>query len=139
MPRISVFMIRSALIQLALGGTLGALMFLHKGTNALPFAFRFYTAHVEMMLFGWTLQLALGVAAWILPRFSQAPKYGRLGLAWAAWAMLNSGVLCVSAQSFGIDFEALTVLGRGLELAAVGLFIVFIWGRVKPMMEGMTT
>lgn len=137
MPRISFIMIRSALIQLGIGGSLGVLMFLHKGTNALPFAFRFYAAHVEMMLFGWTLQLALGVAAWILPRFSQAPKYGRVRLAWMAWAMLNSGVLCVSAQSFGVDSPALTVVGRGLELGAVVLFIAYVWKRIKPMMEGL--
>ena len=36
----------------------------------------------EVVLFGWTLQLAMGIAFWILPRFSHEPRYGNQAFGW---------------------------------------------------------
>jgi hypothetical protein len=76
MPRLSVFMLRTALIHLGIGFTLGALLLSNKG---IPYAlelWRLLLPHVEFVLFGWTMQLMMGVAFWILPRHTHEPRYG---------------------------------------------------------------
>ncbi len=80
---------------------------------------------------GWTAQLALGVAYWILPRFHSE----RRREAWAALAsgLLNAGILVVSvAVLWGQGVPWLTA-GRALETAAALAFAWHAWPRVKPM------
>ena len=50
---------RSALIYLALGFTFGALMLFEKGVPFYPPLLRLLPAHIEFVLFGWTMQLAI--------------------------------------------------------------------------------
>jgi hypothetical protein len=82
-PRLSCWFIRASLLYLAVGFTLGALLLVHKGIPLHPALWRMLPPHLECLLLGWTLQLALGVAFWILPRFPQGPD-GNEALAW--WA-----------------------------------------------------
>ena len=60
MPRLSIWFIRSALIYLALGFTFGALLLANKGFPIIPEIWRLLPAHIELLLVGWTLQLAMG-------------------------------------------------------------------------------
>ena len=73
MTRLSVWPVRTALIYLAIGFLLGALMLFEKGARIDPALLRLLPMHVEFVLVGWTVQLAMGVAFWILPRFSREP------------------------------------------------------------------
>ena len=82
------------------------------------------------MLLGWTIQLAFGVAFWILPRFPQAPRYGRERLGWLGFGLINSGLLLVVSSAW-ISAVWLPFVGRALELAGVISFAVMIWPRVK--------
>jgi hypothetical protein len=70
MTRLSMWTVRTALLYLGVGFLLGALMLLQKGVPIDPSMLRLLPMHVEFVLLGWTLQLAMGVAFWILPRFS---------------------------------------------------------------------
>lgn len=134
MIAVSAWMIRAALLYLGIGFTFGALMLVNKGIPLDPSLWRLLNIHVEFLLIGWTLQLAMGVAAWILPRFSAEPRYGALGLMWAAFALLNTGVLCVAAGSWaGEPLTRLILAGRALELLAAVSFVAHIWRRVKPL------
>jgi len=127
-------MVRAALLHLGVGFTLGALLLLDKAAPFSPEVWRLWPIHVELTLVGWVMQLAMGVAFWIMPRFSRLPnRYGlRTTYAWAAFALLNAGVLAVSAGSWWHALDALTLAGRAAELAAVGLFVVHLWPRIKP-------
>jgi hypothetical protein len=131
-PRLSRWSIRAALVYLAAGFTFGALILTAKGFPDLAWAWRLLPAHIEFLLFGWTLQLVLGVAFWILPRFSHDPRRGLEPLAWAAMAMLNLGVCLVSLRTLADLPAALTVVGRSLEAAAAIAFVAYAWPRVKP-------
>jgi len=132
MPRLSVWMIRAALIYLLLGFTLGALLLAQKGISYWPALWDTLPAHVEFVLFGWTVQLALGMAFWILPRFSKAPKRGNEKVAWGSFLLLNLGIWLAS-------FAALDPQGRLLfaarlaEVGAAVLFAIHAWPRVKPV------
>jgi len=93
MPQLSVLFARTALIYLALGFTLGAILLCNKRMPLHPAVWRLLPAHIEYLLMGWTVQLALGVAFWILPRWQSARSDVRP--AWAAFLLLNLGIWLV--------------------------------------------
>ncbi len=132
MPRLSQWVIRTALVYLGAGFTLGALILWQKG---LPYAggvWRLLPMHVEFLLAGWTMQLAMGVGFWILPRFLRGRPRGDERLVWAAYLLLNLGVLSVGVGSWLVAPPLLLLLGRGLELLAAALFALHTWPRIKP-------
>lgn len=130
MPRLSAWTVRTALVYFGVGFTLGALMLLNKGLPIDPRLWRLLPLHIEFLMFGWTLQLAMGVAFWILPRFSGGDR-GDVRLAWAAFVLLNAGVLCVSAAQWIGGAESMLV-GRVAELLAAIAFALHAWPRIKP-------
>jgi hypothetical protein len=128
---LSCWYIRASLLYLAVGFTFGALLLVHKGIPLHPALWRLLPPHFEFLLLGWTLQLALGVAFWILPRFSQGRERGNEALAWCAFGLLNVGVCLVGV---GWMFGApgwIPWLGRMLEAAAALTFAAHAWPRVK--------
>lgn len=132
MPALSVWMVRAALLHLGAGFTLGALMLWQKGLPFDPQVWRWREAHIDMLLLGWTLQLAMGVAFWIMPRFSTPPRHGDVRPAVAAALLLNVGVLLSAAGGWAGDQPWLVLSGRALVLLAVLLFVLHIWPRVRP-------
>lgn len=130
MPRLSVWFIRAALLHLIAGFTLGALLLIHKGTAISPWIWRLRPAHIDLLLIGWTVQLAMGVAYWILPRFWQ--QRGNILAAWTAFILLNAGVLLsVTVTLTGLPAQQYAV-SRLLQAGAVLAFAVHAWPRVKP-------
>ena len=69
MPRLSIWYIRASLLYLVLGFTLGGLLLFNKGIPLDPRIWILLPAHIESVLFGWTVQLVMGMAFWILPDF----------------------------------------------------------------------
>lgn len=134
MPRITVWMVRTSLLQLGIGFTVGMLMLFNKGVPIDPIIWRLRHIHIEMLLLGWTMQLAMGVAFWVLPRFSVAPRYGRERLGWLAYILLNGG-LHIFVVGAWLNGEWLLLVGRALELSAVACFTVMIWPRVKALSQ----
>jgi cbb3-type cytochrome oxidase subunit 1 len=123
-------MLRTALIYLGIGFTLGALLLSNKGIPYAPLLWRLLLPHVETVLFGWTIQLIMGVAFWILPRHTREPRYGNVNLVWGAYAFLNVGIIA-AALGLWTGVEPLALAGRVLELIAVMLFAIAIFPRVK--------
>lgn len=132
MPTLTIWYIRSALLHLLLGFTFGALMLANKGIPFYPALWRLRAAHIEILLVGWIVQLALGVAYWIVPRFWEPPRRGnRLG-AYLAFGLLNLGVWLIALQTiYGLP-PLLAVLGRVAEAGAAVSFAAHIWPRVVP-------
>jgi hypothetical protein len=136
MPTISLWVVRTALLYLGTGVTLGSYMLAAKGARFDVLALRWVPVHIEMLLFGWLVQLALGVAAWILPRFTHPPKYGNLRLAWSAYGLFNAGILTIILGAWFLpgSFEVV-LIGRILEILAVIGWAIFLFPRVKPFAE----
>ncbi len=132
MPRLSVWLIRTALIHLAGGFTFGMLLLFHKGVPLNPVLWRLLPLHIECVLIGWTVQLAMGVAFWILPRFRLSGR-GNETLVWLAYGLINVGVLAVGLGGALAASPAIVLAGRVAELASVVLFAVHAWPRVKPI------
>lgn len=131
MPRLSVLMIRASLAYLAGGFFVGALMLANRGVPLGGWVYRLRPAHIEFLLLGWTVQLALGVAFWILPRFRSGRERGREELAWAAFVLLNAGVLGTAIGGATGAPGVVALLGRCAEGLAAGAFALHAWPRVK--------
>ncbi|HSM55913.1 MAG TPA: hypothetical protein VK879_07135 [Candidatus Sulfomarinibacteraceae bacterium] len=132
MPRLSALSIKLALLYLLVGFTFGQLMLINKGIPIHPELWRLLPAHIEFLLVGWTAQLALAVAHWIVPRF-RGGDYGRPALAWLAIGLLNAGVLLTGLGPLFSLPPWVPFLGRLAEIAAVISFAVYIWPRVRPL------
>ena len=135
MPRLSIWMIRAALLYLAVGFTFGGLLLFHKGLPLSPVLWSLLPAHIEFLLFGWTVQLIMGVAFWILPRFSREPRRGNLPLACMAFALLNLGVWLAGFGHLLFPRAAplIGLLGRAAEAGAALAFAAHAWPRVKAL------
>ncbi len=131
MPRLSVLMIRAALAYLAGGSLVGALLLAHRGVPLGNWLHRLVPVHVEFLLLGWTVQLALGVAFWILPRFRSGAERGREAPAWLAFAFLNVGIHTVAIGGAVGAPAAVGLLGRCAEGLAAAAFALHAWPRVK--------
>jgi hypothetical protein len=132
MPLLSVFFIRTALIYLSLGFTFGGLILFNKGITIMPAVWSLLPAHIEFLLIGWTIQLILGVAFWILPRFSQGPARGREEIAWLSYFLINAGIWMDILAPLFHELPWLQLLGRLLEVGAAAIFAGYAWRRVKP-------
>lgn len=131
MPRLTVWFVRSSMIYLLLGFTLGALMLAQDGISYYPAIMAFLPVHMEFLLVGWLVQLAMGVAFWIFPRFGWAlpESRGKEQLIWISFWLLNTGVWMVVLELW---LPAVLLFGRVLEAGAVIIYAVGSWRRVKP-------
>jgi len=132
MPKLSVWMSRASLVHMGVGFLFGALILAQKG---IPFDGRVWSllnAHAEIMVFGWTMQLVMGVAFFALPRFTDHERrYGKVTLGWWSFALLNGGVV-VATFAQPLRSGTLALAGRLFIMLGVVAFAILIWPRVKP-------
>ena len=132
MPKLSVWLVRASLIHMGIGFLFGSLILHHKGIPIYAWPWKLLNPHIELMIFGWTMQFVMGIAFWILPRFSGEGRYGRVSLGWWSFALLNTGIIATGIGGW-FALDVLSLVGRLLTLGAVALFAVLIWPRVKPL------
>lgn len=138
MDRLSIIMVRAALVWLMAGIVVGGLMLVDR---AIPGDWRLWMSpsHGHILFVGWFLQFALGIAYWLLPRKrTDTLPLGyreRTGLAGAA--VLNVGLfLRVIAEPLERTGNAsdgtltLLALSSILQVVAVAVFILQLWPRV---------
>jgi hypothetical protein len=93
MPLLSRLHIRTALAWLAIGYAIGGLLLAQKGLPIAGWLWSLRYTHVHILLVGWAVHLATGVAFWILPRLDASGSRGDDRLIWAHYACLNAGVV----------------------------------------------
>ncbi len=131
MPRLSGWFVRASLVYLALGFSLGAVLLVNKAWEFNPLVLKFLPVHSEVLLVGWLIQLAMGVAYWILPRVGGSAPRGNPWLIGLSFGSLTIGVILVIAGSV-TPLSRLILLGRLLELVGVAAFVISSWKRIKP-------
>lgn len=131
MPRLSIWFIRASLLYLLLGFTFGGLLLFHKGIPFYPALWALLPSHIEFVLFGWTAQLVMGMAFWILPRLSGPQPRGNEKLAWAGFVLVNAGIWALAASPLTPESTWLSLAGRIAEATGILAFAVAIWPRVK--------
>ena len=135
MPCLTFYFIRSSLINLFVGFSIGMLLLWQKGAFLPPEVWRLLPLHLELLTFGWIIQLVMGVAFWILPRFSKAPVRGNETIVWVSFITLNIGILLYGLQSFLPEREVCALIGRLLEFFSILCYGRSIWKRIKPFGE----
>jgi hypothetical protein len=133
MPRQTVWFIRASLLYLLAGFTIGALILAQKGRPYDAGVWLLLPVHIEFLLAGWLLQLVLGMAFWIFPRFGVGAARGRESWIWVSFALLNLGILLVVLQLW---LPLALLLGRLAEAAGILVYIGASWARVKPLAVG---
>ena len=132
MPKLTVWMVRSALLHLAAGFLLGFLVLLGKCAFLSPLWWQALPIHIDFVLLGWTMQLPMGVAFWLLPRFGAGSSRGNETLAWSAYLLLNLGVL-LHVTGVALGTPLLRVTGRLATLASALTFAGHAWPRVRQV------
>ena len=129
MPRLSVWFVRVSLIYFLLGFTFGALILAQKGISYYPAVWNLFPIHMEILLMGWFAQLAMGVAFWILPRFSTGSPRGNVKLIWLSFVLMNLGILF---STLHLWWPFALFVGHAAEASAGIMFAIGLWQRVKP-------
>jgi hypothetical protein len=130
-PKLSVWFVRTALCYLAIGFSVGAVLLANRGMPLGAPVARLLPLHIEFLLIGWMVQLALGVAFWILPRFRSGPERGRERLAWLSYGLLNLGVMAAAVAPLIELPPVVPLLGHAAQGLAAGAFALHAWPRVK--------
>ncbi len=142
MPELSRWFIRTAFVFMLVGFTLGDLILTEKGLGIIPGMWAWLPIHVYCVLFGWIIQLTMGMAYWILPRWgvTEGRNRGNTQLPIISYISLNTGLLCLLPTPWlrnvwGAELAAaLGAVGGTLLLLAFVAFSAHAWPRVKPFL-----
>ena len=137
MPRLTRYFIKTALVYLALSLILGVLL-AARSALALPDELAVLSpVFFHLLMVGWVTQLIFGMLFWMLPKYSKELPRGPEKVAWAAYLLLNSGLLLRAVGEPLVALRPEWGLGWLLGLSAVlqlsggWAFIFNAWPRVK--------
>ncbi|HKJ33479.1 MAG TPA: hypothetical protein VKA34_16705 [Balneolales bacterium] len=131
MPELSEKVIRISLIYLVIGFTLGAILLINKATNVDPQIWILLPIHIEIVIFGWLIQLIMGVAYWSFPRFFEMPNRGNPHYNWLMIIILNVGIWTSISGDLFLSAKFLPMVGRCLETIGIIGFFMLIWQRTR--------
>lgn len=132
MPKLSVWLVRASLVQMGGGFLFGSLLLFHKGVPIYSWTWNLREPHIEIMIFGWTMQFVIGIGFWILPRLPAPQRFGNVNLGWFGFWLLNTGIIVTGLGEWFAQ-GAVSLLGRILTFAALTAFAIVIRPRVKPL------
>lgn len=93
--------------------------------------------YIHWLTIGWLTQLIMGVAYWMFPKYTRVQARGNEKLAWAAYILLNTGLILRSIAEPLVAIMPTAGFGWLLALAALCLmlaawaFVLNTWKRVK--------
>jgi hypothetical protein len=137
MPRLTRYFIKTALIYLALSLLLGAVLAARAAFDLPVELAALSPIFFHLFMVGWVTQLIFGMLFWMLPKSSKELPRGNEKLAWAAYILINCGLmlrvigepLTALRAEWGLGW--LLGLSALLQLAGGWAFIANAWSRVK--------
>ena len=134
MPLQARVYIRTALLHGLIAFLLGAMLLINQALNIYARLAAFQPVFYHLLMVGWVLQMIFGVAWWMFPLQSREQGRGNELLGWIAFGLLNSGLILRAIfepwQAWG-GWSWPLVLAALNQLAAVWLWIIALWPRVK--------
>ncbi len=135
MPLIVRWYLRTALVMFLLALLVGLL-------QSLSGFFSFSTSGLvpvffHLLMVGWVTQFILGIALWMLPKYSMEKPRANETLSWAAYILLNTGLLLrvisepLHTISPGVLWGWLLVISASLQWLAGFFYVINAWRRVK--------
>jgi hypothetical protein len=129
--------IRSALAYLLAAFAVGGLLLANQGLQFSGRLWAVLPVYYHLLTVGWLTQLICGVALWMFPLASRDQPRGDERASWAAYGMLNTGLLLRAVAeplhawqprpTFGWALAA----AAALQTAAIWLLVAALWPRVK--------
>lgn len=139
MPPPSRAMAGAATLHLALGFSLGAAVLVAKASGGASPVWLLRETHIHLLLLGWLVQFAMGVALAIFPRLASGPPRGDPRAAWLCFGLLNFGVVSgaltpiPAALGWTAASSSLLGLAGACYVLAVAVFARVMWARVRTV------
>jgi heme/copper-type cytochrome/quinol oxidase subunit 1 len=89
MPPLTRWSVKAALVYLVLALLTGIFLALPGGSSISGL----FPVYFHALAFGWLTQLIFGIAFWMFPKYSTARPRGHEWLGWAAFILLNTGLI----------------------------------------------
>ena len=137
MPLLTRWFIRTSFVYLGIALAIGILLAAQSlWSSMLPLAV-FFPGYIHLLTVGWLTLLIFGVAYWMFPKYSQVQPRGNDALNWAAFILLNLGLV------MRLVGEPLDILRRNalwgwllvfsalLQWLGGMAFILNLWKRVR--------
>jgi hypothetical protein len=137
MPPLSRWFIKTALVCFVTALALGAAMQSRYFLTALPMLSVIWPTYIHLLMVGWLTGLIFGVAYWLFPRSDRLHPALSARLGWAAYGLLNTGLLLrvatepVTALDPTTPVRWLLPLAALLQLGGACAFVAMIWPRVR--------
>ncbi len=136
MPTLTRWFIRTSLLFFILALVVGFWMALEPAVRGASQDWLF-PIYLHLLVFGWLTQLIFGVAYWMFPKLTLNRPHGSPSLGWAAYGLLNAGLLLraiaepINTWRPGLLWGWLLAVSALLQWLAGLAFVVNSWGRVK--------
>ncbi|MDP2603530.1 MAG: hypothetical protein Q8S00_13200 [Deltaproteobacteria bacterium] len=129
------WMIKTSLVYLFLGISIGFLTFLAQRIPELAWILTWRTVHVHLILVGSVIQIIMGVALWMFPRRKEPPGWTTEREGMTLYVGFNAGTLVRSVfepfwQS-GLLPYLLTLSGMILQILSLLYFLLLIFQRIR--------
>ncbi len=137
MPRLTHYFIKTALIYLALSLILGAVLAARSAFDLPAELAALSPVFFHLFLVGWVTQLIFGMLFWMLPKYSKEEPRGHEQIVWAAYLLINLGLILRVIGEPLVTWQPAWGLGWLLALSAIlqllgGWALIFTaWPRVK--------
>jgi hypothetical protein len=137
MPPPTRWFVRTGLVYLVAALLVGVLITAQPLRAVLPWLGALTPAYFHLFMVGWVTLLIMGVVYWMFPKWTKTRPRGYPALAWAAYGLLNAGLLLRVVAEPALTQSTLPAW-RWLVVAAVVLqwlggmaFVINTWPRVK--------
>ena len=137
MPPLTRYFIKTALIYLAAALLVGLALAARAAFDLPAEIAALSPVFFHLFMVGWVTQLIFGMLFWMLPKYSKELPRGNEKLAWAAYLLINVGLilrvigepLVALRSDLGVGW--LLALSAILQLLGGWAFIANAWPRVK--------
>jgi len=137
MPPLTRYFIKTALIYLAAALLVGLALAARAAFDLPAEIAALSPVFFHLFMVGWVTQLIFGMLFWMLPKYSKELPRGSEKLAWAAYLLINVGLilrvigepLVALRSDLGVGW--LLALSAILQLLGGWAFIANAWPRVK--------
>lgn len=128
---------RRSVIYLAAAMLLGLLLAVRSSIDLPPELLALSPVYFHLFMVGWVAQLIFGMLFWMLPKYSREKPRGHEQLAWAAYLLINAGLILrvigeplnATQSEWGVGW--LLALSALLQLIGGWAFVAAAWPRVK--------
>lgn len=137
MPTLTRWFIKTSFVYLIAALIVGLLLAAAPIVSLPPIVTGLNPVYFHLFMVGWVTQIIFGVAYWMFPVLNRETPRGSQWLSWAAYVLLNAGLLLRIVAEPVLSVEHTTFWGALLAVSSVlqwfggAAFVANTWGRIK--------